>query len=128
MKYPQMIAAEKLDDNILCICRCDHCLQCEWKKNLDGDEDLKTSPIIPRKHDLGGVSDDLQFDLFAVYSRLPLTHHEYSSLHQAKLLGDCQWAMIPLQISIPSPSCSPNGRDFSTAREMSTWLLNIASE
>lgn len=28
----------RLQDNILCVCRCDHCLHCEWKEQVLDDE------------------------------------------------------------------------------------------
>jgi hypothetical protein len=85
-------------------------------------EDSSRSGLSPRCHLLTPP----------VYCRLPLTRTDYAALHQAKLLGDCQWAMVPLQISLPSLSAtkplSSSDRDFSSALEISSWLLNIASE
>jgi hypothetical protein len=37
---PSSFAAPSLglQDNILCVCRCDHCLHCEWKEQVLDDE------------------------------------------------------------------------------------------
>jgi len=115
----------------LCICCCEACQQCVWKISSDGEEGgfvLQPSPIRGKesatKEDVASRRPNYKG---AVCGRSPLSHQDYLSLHRARLVADCQWAMVPLQLppieEISSASERVEGR---AALQPTSWLVNYA--
>ena len=103
---------------------CENCQLCVWRSsdesNPRGREGAKGESLVPARFPSAVAT--------TAYPRKSFTGREFMSMHKSKLLEDCLWAMVPLQIPSVEALESVSGRvnDRLALLQPSSWLYSIA--